>query len=319
MLRRHATGFTGSVASSSDDRDGCGVLTIFTVPKPFEGHVGIIQKNAIGSWKRLRPECQVILCGDEPGTKEVAAELGAKWVPAVERNEFGTPLVSSVFRLAEERAAHRVLCYVNADIVLLSDFIAAGRTVAAAKRRFLMVGQRWDLDITEQLALDDDWEAQLRERVKLAGTLHPAWGSDYFVYPRGTIGPLPPFAVGRPGWDNWMIYRARSRRIAVVDASACTVVIHQNHDYGHVRGGTGGTFEGPEAVLNLALIGDASRLFTPSDATHRLTSAGLDPLRGWTIDDLKRRVRAEGRVLAPRPLRAVYRALVRAKKVLWGS
>lgn len=29
------------------------MLTIFATPKPFQGHVGIIQRNAIGSWVRL--------------------------------------------------------------------------------------------------------------------------------------------------------------------------------------------------------------------------------------------------------------------------
>jgi len=26
---------------------------------------------------------------------------------------------------------------------------------------------------------------------------------DYFVYPKGIMGDIPPFAVGRPGWDIW--------------------------------------------------------------------------------------------------------------------
>ena len=76
------------------------MLTIFTVPKPFDGHIGIIQRNAIQSWRCLRPACEVILCGDEPGTAETAAALGTDRIPAVDRNEFGTPLLSSVFALS---------------------------------------------------------------------------------------------------------------------------------------------------------------------------------------------------------------------------
>jgi hypothetical protein len=33
------------------------VFTLFTVPKAFEGHIGVIQRNAFGSWARLRPAC----------------------------------------------------------------------------------------------------------------------------------------------------------------------------------------------------------------------------------------------------------------------
>ncbi len=290
------------------------MLTIFTVPKPFDGHIGIIQRNAIQSWLRLRPVCQVILCGDETGTAETAALLGTDQIPGVDRNEFGTPLLSSVFAAAETRAQRDLLCYVNADIVLLSDFAEAARRVAGSKRRFLMVGQRWDLDVTEPLAFGDpDWEGDLRSRVERAGTLHPPSGSDFFVYRRDTLGALPPFAVGRPGWDNWMIYHARGRKMPVVDATEATLVIHQNHAYGHVKQGTGTAWEGPEGDRNLELIGGNERIFTLADATHRVTRAGLR--RALSPAHLKRRLRtlavfvpAVGRIFrilrpAPRPPR----------------
>lgn len=252
------------------------MLTIFTVPKPFEGHIGIIQRNALQSWRHLRPACQILLCGDEAGTAEAAATLGVDRIPGVDRNEFGTPLLSSVFAAVEERATHDLLCYVNADILLLSDFAEAARRVAASKPRFLMVGQRWDLDVTEPLAFGEkEWERELRARVERAGALHPPSGSDYFVYPRGALGSLPAFAVGRPGWDNWTIYHARSRKMPVVDATKVTLVIHQNHAYGHVKQGTGAAWEGPEGNRNLDLIGRRERIFTLADATHRLTGAGL--------------------------------------------
>jgi hypothetical protein len=265
------------------------VLTIFTVPKPFEGHIGVIQRNAVRSWRALRPACQVILCGDERGTKEAAASLGADCIPDIERNSFGTPLLSSVFAAVESRAEHPLLCYVNTDILLLSDFVDAARKVAAAKRRFLMVGQRWDLDVAEPLDFEGGWEARLRGLVESAGTLHPPSGSDYFVFPRGALGPLPPFAVGRPGWDNWMIYRARSLKWPVVDATEVARIVHQNHAYGHVKQGTGDAWEGPEADRNLELIGAGERIFTLADVTHRLTPGGLK--RALSPAHLKRRLR----------------------------
>lgn len=290
--------------SPVDER--CEALTIFSVPKPFAAHIGVIQENAIESWTRLLPRCQVLLFGDEPGTGEAAEELGADWIPEVTRNEFGTPLLDSVFRLAETRAAHDLLCYVNADILLLSDFIDAARVASLSKHRFVMVGQRWDLDVSSRLAMDgDDWERKLRAEVERAGTPNLPMGSDYFVYPKGTFGSMPPFAVGRPGWDNWMIYRARRSRIPVVDASATTVVIHQNHGYGHVPNSTGKTWEGPEADQNRSLIGPKRRILTLADATHRLTPGGLVSARG--AGDLKRRAITDTTVLAPAGVQPIFR------------
>jgi hypothetical protein len=53
------------------------MLTIFTIPKPFRGHIEVIQRNAIESWLRLRPQCEIILCGDDPGVAEAASEYSS--------------------------------------------------------------------------------------------------------------------------------------------------------------------------------------------------------------------------------------------------
>jgi hypothetical protein len=48
------------------------MLTFFTTAKPFGGHNGIIQKNALKSWALLHPEVELILFGDEEGAAEAA-------------------------------------------------------------------------------------------------------------------------------------------------------------------------------------------------------------------------------------------------------
>lgn len=256
------------------------MLTIFSVPKPFRGHIGTIQRNAIRSWSRLPSDCEIILCGDEPGTEEVSAEFKAKHIPNVARNEYGTPLLNSVFDQVKQVASYCWMCYVNTDIILLSDFIEAVQRIRF--QRFLMVGQRWDIDLMEPWNFEQpDWEEQLRRYVIDHGALHPLAGSDYFVFPGDrVIVKLPPFAVGRPGWDNWFIYKARKLGIPVVDVTRVATVIHQNHDYSHVLNRKGEFWEGPEAERNRELVGDQDYIFTLLDATHVMTSRALLPALG---------------------------------------
>ena len=250
------------------------MLTIFTTPKPFRGHIGIIQRNAILSWTKLRPVCEVILFGDDEGTAEVAAEFGVRHIPDVARNEFGTPLLNSLFAVAQRSASYDLMAYVNADIILLSDFMAAVRRMP--KHSFLMVGHRWDLDIHEALDFNRaDWEKQLRIRVADAGKLHADSGIDYFVFRRGFWRDIPPFAIGRRGWDNWLIYRARSIDAAVIDATETVTAIHQNHDYSHHPQGADGVWNGPEAKRNQELRGSPSHIFTLGDANGILTPKTL--------------------------------------------
>lgn len=268
------------------------MLTVFAVPKPFEGRIGVIQRNAIRSWKRLRPECQVILFGDEAGSRETALELGVEHVPDVALNDFGTPLLDSVFALAERQAHFDLLCYVNADIILPSDFPGIVARVSETNSRFLLVGRAWDLEVGEEHEpAHTDWDAALRALVQQTGVQRPPVAIDYFVAPRGLTGPLPPFAVGRPAWDNWMIYRARRLRIPVVDASAAALVIHQQHRYGHVKQSVGETWNGPEADRNRALLGLPTRYFSIDDATHVLTPTSLVRAPGGMIGRLRARRR----------------------------
>ena len=71
-------------------------ISIFTVPKPFIGKIGIIQHNAITSWTLLKPKPEIILFGDEIGTAAIAHDLGLNHVPDIECNTYGTPLLDSV-------------------------------------------------------------------------------------------------------------------------------------------------------------------------------------------------------------------------------
>jgi hypothetical protein len=250
------------------------MLTCFSIPKAFRGHTGIIQHNAIKSWTLMRPRPEIILFGDDEGTAEAAKSFSVRHVPQVARNEYGTPLLNDLFEQAQRAAAHDVLCYVNADVILMRDFFQAVDQVVRWKTCFLLVGQRWDIDVRESLDFFAGWENDLRTRLSGQGVLHPSTGMDYFVFPRGMWGDIPPFAIGRTAWDNWLVYRARARRVPVVDATDALTVVHQAHDYSHVPAKAGDVLKGPEAKRNLNLAGGWKHIFTLKDATHVLGLGG---------------------------------------------
>ncbi|MFC1978084.1 hypothetical protein ACFLWS_07490 [Chloroflexota bacterium] len=271
------------------------MLTIFTTPKPFSGHTEIIQINAIRSWFALDPRPEIILIGNDEGTAEAASRLEVKHVVDVVHNEYGTPLINSIFDIARDISSYPLLCYVNADIILLNDFLAAVQRVHLES--FLMVGQRWDLEVNEMLNFDDaQWESQLRARIAEHGKLHSKSGIDYFVYPRGLYDNIPPFAIGRTSWDNWFIYRALSAKAAVIDATKAITAIHQNHDYSHSIGGETGVWKGPEAVRNQELAGYGEHALTLEYANWTLTSRRIR--RALTLRNLYFRLDAATRLVS---------------------
>lgn len=250
-------------------------LTIFSAPKPFTNpQIATIQRNAIQSWWHL-PDVEMLLIGNETGVAEVAAEFGVKHLPDVACNAYGTPLISSMFDLARRNSREPLLCIVNADILLMSDFVAAAHCVSRLTERFVIVGQRWDLDVRQPLDFSGDWESRLRDLVQERGALHRPAGSDYFIFPRGCFASVPDFTIGRAGWDNWMIYHARCQKWSVVDATASVMVIHQSHDYSHLPGGQP-HYNLPETNVNIRLAGGAAiTKFTLLDADRRLDGRKL--------------------------------------------
>ena len=62
------------------------MITVFSTLKPFRGHIGVIQRNALQSWARLHEDVDVVLFGDDEGTAEAARDMGFRHVPAVPRN-----------------------------------------------------------------------------------------------------------------------------------------------------------------------------------------------------------------------------------------
>jgi hypothetical protein len=253
------------------------MLTLFTTPKPFTGHSGIIQRNALKSWTLLRPDVEVILFGDDQGAAEVSRELGIRHVAEVERTPEGPKYLRSFFGPAQRMARHDVLCYVNCDIILTSDFLDAVSNALAVRRRFLMVGRRWDTDIAKPLDFGDAaWPERVRELARQTNQLRTGDWIDYFVFPRGLYEEnLPNFVIGRVFWDNWLVWKARSAGLSVVDASEAVMAIHQNHDYGYHAGGRKGVWGDELAMRNLALAGGRWQLCTIDDASHLLGPDGL--------------------------------------------
>jgi hypothetical protein len=279
------------------------VLTIFTTAKPFRGHIGIIQRNALQSWKALHPGIEIILFGADEGAAEVAREFGLRHEPHVERNEWGSKRLDFMFTRAEAIARHGILCYINCDIILMQDFWRAIERVRATHREFLMVGRRWDTDVTEPLAFErsdgqaSDWAQELRILTLRRGRKCTAEWIDYFAFSRGLYGPdVQPFVL-RVFWDNWLVWKALDSGRPVIDASRVVLAVHQNHDYSHHPHGKAGVWNGEEAGLNAQLAGGWRHLRTIADTTEVLTLKELKPnaFRHWST--AKRYARQAGRVL----------------------
>ena len=253
------------------------MLTIFTTPKPFRGHEDVIQQNAWRSWSLLEPKPEVLVLDAAEGAARVAGELGFRYLPDVARNEFGTPLIRSLFQQGQDNARFPVVCYVNSDVILLNDFMATVAEVAGSQREgeYLLVGRRWNVAIASPVCFDaPDWQSRLLRRLGEEGWRESPAAIEFFAFSRGRRWEFPDFAVGRGAWDGWLLHQARSKGLRVIDASMRITLIHQQHDYSHWREGDRYYVRSQEYRTNQRLRGSFRRQYTILDASHRLTAEG---------------------------------------------
>ena len=246
-------------------------ITVCAVAKPFQGHIGVIQRNAMTSWTKLEPRPEIILFGSEHGTAETARELGLLHVPEVARNRHGTPLLAGILAGAERQGRGEVFAYVNADIILPSEFTAGIEKVSQRFGRFLAVGRRTNLEVREPLDFGDGWEEKLKERMRREGWLDSHTSIDCFVFRRGTYEQVPPLVIGRVWFDQWFIKYARKKGLPVVDLTDFAPMVHQLHDYSHVAGGKQFVYGGAEADQNFVHYGERPHTYTILSATHLMT------------------------------------------------
>lgn len=285
-------------------------ITLFTVPKPFgnDSHTDMIQRNAIRSWLQLAPAIEVVMLGDEEGIADVAAELGAVHLPGLQYNDRGTPIVSSAFKLVREFSTRPLLAYCNSDVILLNDFVQGIDLIVRTGEfeNFLAFGRRTDLRVDREINFSSLPETkQLVADSLNSGVISSQVCKEYFVFTPSMFEDMPPFAIGRGNWDNWIIHHAKSTKTPVVNVSDLVTVIHQNHDYQHTGQGRMKCYvSGEEAKANESL-GGGRHLISGSVGTWRLTPGGLTRERPLLLNrafwaDVPRFIRLLGSLLSSR-------------------
>jgi hypothetical protein len=258
------------------------MITLFSMPKAFDGHIGIIQRNAILSWTHLKNKPTIILLGNDPGVKEICDELSLIHVPDVKCDtNSNIPLMNDLIEMGKKHSNTPMVGLVNSDIILFDDFMDAIDIVANKFQKFLMVSSRWNQDINNLIQFNEETKNQLRFKSIADHDMYPAGGTDFFVFPKNCLNSIPPFLIGRGYWDNYLMYLCKKEGGVLVDTTHDVVALHQNHDYGHIAK----QFEGDtdlnsilkttQAAYNFSLTGGNKAIFNNYDADYVLKNNQL--------------------------------------------
>ena len=208
------------------------MITIFATPKNFEGEFKIIQENALSNWRTLSNQIEIFIMGDSIGAKEAAIRNNAKYIKDIPVTTHGTPTIPGLFQTAERFCHNNLLCYLNADMILPPNFMQIVKSLVKIKNKFLAVGHRWDIDIDYKINFKSEKKLEkFWTDARINSIRHPCTGIDYFVFKKGTFKCIPELVVGRPGWDNWLLWKTRHMRIPLIDLSENIFALHQNHSF----------------------------------------------------------------------------------------
>ena len=224
------------------------MISFFTIPRQFNGLHEIIQSNAILSWKKLKPDCEILIFGNDVTVSEFCLKNNLDYIDDFESNQYGTPLLDAIWNQAFQLSSNNIMCYINSDIILFPDFQKIIKNINF--ENFLISGRRWDLDIDYFIDFNSNWIELIKEKLTQDGSLHSETGADFFLFPKIALPKMPPFAIGRTTWDNWLFYDFANRGIPIIDATDTIKTIHQNHDYNHIKTTKKSSFKGEEVKIN---------------------------------------------------------------------
>lgn len=216
-------------------------LTIFTALKPMYRHWGLIQRNALLSWTRIKPRPEIIVFGHGDGIPELAQELDLRHVPVLVRNKFESPRLDSLLERIGEFATHRTRALVCADTILPDNFGEAVRLVQNRFPQFLVVGGSHSLDAAGSVQWSEkapkaEFTLDLIREMIPDGAL-PQQSSQFFVF-EDNIKEVPPIGLGGACWKNWFIADGLYRGVTIVDISKMVPTFNQLHDPLHSKWGS---------------------------------------------------------------------------------
>lgn len=209
--------------------DGSLPLPIHVVFTAFSGRPSkrTIEANTLFCWSNLHSRVQFLALDDTQ----------------IEHNRFGTPVLASLFLAAMDQfPSADTYTYINGDILATTNFVSTADFVVNASRsgwmktRFLIVGQRTNVPWGDVLI---DQQTDLAEQLK-RGVHDRTDAEDYFVVSRHAFNwsSIPPFVIGRPGYDNWLVNAAfEDPGVDVIDATNTNPVIHQTDQGGKTEWG----------------------------------------------------------------------------------
>jgi hypothetical protein len=221
-------------------------------PKKFHAPWLDLQVRAIESWKNVEMESEVCIVAPQSDIETLPAGLVDYAVVAKENELSPLPLFGDIMSEAYRCSDADLFCYLNSDIIVPTNFGQEG--LEQLEHKFLVIGSRWDMAEDAEYPVShtrDDLARCISRNLKVGKVeLHGPTAVDYFIFRRSTFDQLKPLIIGRGGYDAALLAFCLRSQIQLVDATKSYPILHQFHDYSHIKGAMKRVMKGEEATYN---------------------------------------------------------------------
>jgi len=220
------------------------IVTLFTTIRDRNCRKEI-HRRLIKNWAALSPGLDPVLFvpSTEKNSSWIDIAISSNWtVRILHALRHNLPIIRAMFKDVLSVSSTPFVGYANADVLFDRSLLATLRYLSESldisKQMVLIVGRRRNIDIkTIDLGSGDNLT-----KISQMDNIRPfiAVAQDYFIISRRGLpwDEIPDFVVGRVGYDNWLVAKARDWNITLIDASRTVLALHQCGTDGYNSGFT---------------------------------------------------------------------------------
>ncbi len=232
-------------------------------------------RNSVESWKKaILPHGNIILFDDLKGRIKGLSNIDdITVIEELKKNRWNIPTLDYMFHQAKEAYPRtQYICYVNGDIILPDDFYDRIAPLFELKTEFMLGASPFDIPCPFFINYSDkDWYTKVISQH--GGYWRGDVAIDLFLFTRNALRRIPPFAVGRSAYDNYLIGHGKEVTGTLINGTRGIGAIHQDHDYRPFKNFYH-VVSLPEAEKNKKIAGGYCRCSLKM-ATHVLDQNGL--------------------------------------------
>ena len=200
------------------------IIFFTTSIEPKNEESKTILDASFSSWKKLGIEV-LIYC--EQDYHSIAKKYGFKIVSDFKKDNFGLPIVKSLFNETHKNYNRDFYVYLNSDIIIEEKFLDIIKQIDLDE--FMLLGRRKDVYGVPKVDFINHSKKEIHLKLKKHKTeVHNELGIDYFGYTNGfwDLSKMPKFRIARARFDHWLTGFALSQQKPVIDISKVYQPIH---------------------------------------------------------------------------------------------